>query len=217
MRIQNLNAIRERIRQVKFDLARLRMLEKLAHLEHRHVVRALKRLREVGLYNEKRVRVRRIIRWPIFARPPPPPPKPRGRHARRQAAGAESSASRAMLRLPSPQERLDSVRRGKSPSGPTGRKIRCRGREAPESSLLHMLTFGRRLWLSARFLAPVRHQPRQAQDCRAPAKQLGWRGLTHRAQSQWHQPRLVRAWGCLPGPHGPGDASVGPSALRSMV
>ena len=111
-------------------------------------------------------------------------------------------------------------------TGPKGRKMHCRGREAPERVRFHMLTFGRRLWVSAHILALGRHRPRRGQDCRAPTKQLGRRGPAHRAQSQGRQPRVARSSGRLPGPDGrssktrmpcfgdlAGNVSVGPWGL----
>jgi Fic family protein len=49
----------------------LGQISELAHVEHRNTVRALRRLRELGMYDEKKIGPRKIIRWIIWPAPKP--------------------------------------------------------------------------------------------------------------------------------------------------
>jgi hypothetical protein len=51
------------------DVVSIGQIAELSHVEHRHTVRALGKLKAVGLYDEERLSPKKIIRWIIF--PPP--------------------------------------------------------------------------------------------------------------------------------------------------
>lgn len=74
------------------DTVALGQIAELAHVEHRHTVRALKKLAELGLYAEEKVSTRRVIRWIIW---PPPPPKPKKKSVSADVGTITVSAKRS--------------------------------------------------------------------------------------------------------------------------